>query len=898
MHIATAHNPDSEIVWALSAMHFSSFFFRLTHFLSLFFPLVSSFLSFFVGVALFAHTIAARRVLFSAFLAISLLFTAAPRELSAQFGQQQRQQRPVPIKILGLRVESPTPVDTASVLFFSGLQVGDFIDARGSRIQDAIKNLWKRKQFSDVDVVVDRLTSDGTGIYLCIKLKEAMHIGRVIIVGNSAVSNKDILKAFDKKDGDLFTPYDLELGRKAVKQLYDKESKPFAKVEVKKEPTDTTNVFDIVLDIKESVTFYVQSITFPGAKAFTNEEIAGAFEDTKTKQWWEIWKSDKFDQKKYEKDRDERLINFYRKNGYIDAQVLRDSLTFNDSLETVDIRIFVDEGEKVYIRNIAFEGNLVFPTIFLQYRLGMQKGDLYNADKFDKNLQGNEEQNDVASMYMNSGYLTARVEKEEKRVAPDSVDITIKVFERNQFTIRRVEIEGNHKTKDKVIRRELFVRPGDYFNRAAIIRSVRFLGQLNYFNPEKLRPDVKLADNSQVDIIFKVEERSNDTFNASFGYAGAFGFTGSVGITLNNFSLAEPLLGGGGQIFNLNYERGGGFAGGAGAFGGPGAGFNNTFLGGALSTFTLGLTEPWLFDEPTTLGFNIFDTQNFFFSNQRTGASVNIGRRLRWPDDYFRADWVFQGLNNQILGNGAINLQNQFFFAQGLEFSLSQTISRISIDNGLFPTEGSRFVLLSKISGGALGIGQMDYFKNQLSLESYTPLLQIAEQNRLTLRLNAELGYVTGLNPATELIPPLELYYMGGTVLGGFAITPLRGYPDRQIGPRVPAEGNPQGLPPQGGRAMMLLNAELRFAVTLNPVPIYAMAFVEAGNVWDNIRTVNPFDLKRAAGLGVRFLINPIGLLGFDYGYGFDRILGLDGTPVGDQNGTPPGWRFHFQFGR
>lgn len=819
------------------------------------------------------------------------LFTSIATFAQLPSQQQQRQQKPVPIKILGLRVESPTPVDTASVLFYAGLEVGDFIDARGGRIQDAIKSLWKRRQYSDVDIVVDRVTIDGTGVYLNVKVKEAMHISTIKINGNSAVSTKDILKAFDKKDGDVFTPYDLELGRKAVKQLYDKESKPFAKVEVRKENTDTVNVYRIVLEIKESVTFYVNSIVFPGAKNFTDAEIASAFEDTKTKQWWEIWKNNKFEQKKYEKDKTEKLATFYRKNGYIDAQVLGDSLSFNDSLESVDIRITVDEGQKVYLRNITFEGNLVFPSIYLEYRLQMQKGDLYNADKFDKNLQGNEEQNDVASLYMNNGYLTARVEKEEKRVAPDSVDIIVKVFERNQFTIRRVEIEGNTKTKDKVIRRELFVRPGDFFNRAAIIRSVRFLGQLNFFNPEKLRPDVKLADNSQVDVTFKVEERSNDTFNASFGYAGAFGFTGSVGITLNNFSVSEPLQGGGGQIFNLNYERGGGI-------GNQGGGFNNSFAGGALSTFTLGLTEPWLFDEPTTLGFNIFDTQNFFFSNQRTGASINIGRRLRWPDDFFRADWVLQGLNNQILQGGAIiNAQNAFF-AQGLEFALSQTISRISIDNGMFPTEGSRFVLLSKVSGGSLGLGQMDYFKNQLTLESYTPLLQIAEQNRLALRLNAELGYVTGLNPATELIPPLELYYMGGTVLGGFAITPLRGYPDRQIGPRTPQEGNPQGTVPQGGRAMMLLNAELRFAVTLNPVPIYAMAFVEAGNVWDRASSINPFDLKRSAGVGVRFLINPIGLLGFDYAYGFDPILGLDGTRIGDSNGTSPGWRFHFQFGR
>jgi outer membrane protein insertion porin family len=475
------------------------------------------------------------------------------------------------------------------------------------------------------------------------------------------------------------------------------------------------------------------------------------------------------------------------------------------------------------------------------------------------------------------------------------VDIIIRVFERNQFTIRRVEIEGNTKTKDKVIRRELFVRPGDYFNRAAIIRSVRALGQINYFNPEKLRPDVKLADNSNVDVSFKVEERSNDTFNASFGYAGVFGFTGSVGITLNNFSVTEPLQGGGGQIFNLNYERGGGF-------GQQGFGASQfSFAQGAIETFTLGLTETWLFDEPTTLGVNLFSTQQLLFNSQRIGASVNIGRRFRFPDDYFRGDWVVQGLDNRLINAAGANV-NTAFFIPGLEFSVTQTISRISIDNALFPSDGSRFSLQTKLSGGAFGLGVIDYFKNQFSLESFTPLLQIAEQNRLALRLNAELGYVTSLGAANvntkNFIPPLERYYMGGTVLGGFAITPLRGYPDRQIGTRTVQEGAVQGGLPDGGRAMMLLNAELRFAVTLNPVPIYAMAFVEAGNVWDNASQINPFDLKRSAGVGVRFLIQPIGLLGFDYAYGFDRLVGLNGQPIRvDENG-PPGWRFHFQFGR
>jgi outer membrane protein insertion porin family len=826
------------------------------------------------------------RVFVSGCIVICTMLTA-PSHAFAQLqgqGQPQPQAKPQPVKILGIRVESPSPVDTASVLLYSGLQVGDYLDVRGSRVQDAIKTLWKRRQYSSVDVLAERIVS--SGIYLVIKLNEAAHIHTLKVVGNTALSTKDILKAFDKKDGDIFTPYDLNLGQKAVKQLYDKDSKPFTKIEVKQEPiAEVPGTFDIVLNIRESVTFWIDRIQFPGAKSFRDDEIAGAFEDTKVKQWFEIWKSNKFEQKKYEKDRDERLSTFFKRNGYLYAQMLGDSLVFNDTLETVSIFVKVDEGRKMYLRNITFEGNLVYPSVFLEYRLGMQKGDLYNVEKFDKNLNGNEDQNDVSSLYLNSGYLTARVEKEEKVVpGTDSVDVLVRVFERNQFTIRRVEIEGNTKTKDKVIRRELFVRPGDFFNRAAVIRSVKSLGQVNYFNPEKLRPDVKLADNSQVDITFKVEERSNDTFNASFGYAGVFGFTGSVGITLNNFSVSEPLQGGGGQIFNLNYERGGQF--------GNANGFAGSFAGGAISTFTFGLSEPWLFDEPTTLGFNIFDTQQFFFSGsqRQTGASLNIGRRFRWPDDFFRGDWVFKGANISLSGG------TNSFFGQGLEFSVTQSISRVSIDNGLFPTDGSRFNFLTKFAAGALGIGQIDYFKNQLTLESFTPLLQIADQNRLALRLNVELGYVTTLGANSTNIPPIEYYYMGGTVLGGFSITPLRGYPDRQIGPRTIQEGSAAGSP-SGGRAMMLLNAELRFAVALNPVPIYAIAFMEAGNVWNRFTNVNPFDLKRSAGVGVRFLINPIGLLGFDYAYAFDRIIGLNGQPF-TADGGPPGWRFHFQFGR
>jgi len=420
-----------------------------------------------------------------------------------------------------------------------------------------------------------------------------------------------------------------------------------------------------------------------------------------------------------------------------------------------------------------------------------------------------------------------------------------------------VEIQVNSKTKYRVIRRELFTRPGDWFNRAAIIRSVRGLGVLNYFNPEAIKPDVRPVDATSVDVVYNLEERSTDTFNASVGFAGAFGLTGSVGVTLNNFNIAEPLRGGAGQILSFQWEFG---------------------QASRLQTFQLSFSEPWLFNQPTSVGFSLFDTrQNFNIDVRRTGAQANIGRRFRFPDDFFRGDWSvsFERIQSNVAS---------LFYRQGTNtaLTLSQVISRTSYDNLIFPTSGSRFSLSTRVTTGFLGIGTTDFAKVGLNFDMINPLVSINGNPRLVMFLGSELGYVDGITNDTT-IPPQEVFYMGGNGLGGFAITPLRGYPDNSIGP-VSAEGTNLG-----GRVQARFVAELRFALSLNPFPIYLLSFAEAGNVWSNLRTADPFGLKRSAGFGVRLLLNPIGLLGFDLGYGFDPVYAT---------GERSGWRFHFQFGR
>ena len=520
--------------------------------------------------------------------------------------------------------------------------------------------------------------------------------------------------------------------------------------------------------------------------------------------------------------------------------------------ETVKIQINVSEGNQVFLRNINFEGNVVYNDELLLKRLDFKKGDYYDKERFNSNLTVNKDFNDALSLYLDNGYLKAQLVPEETRITPDSVDISIKVMEGDRVTIRRIEIAGNVKTKDKVIRRELYTRPGDYFDRSAIVRSIRALGVLNYFNPEAIKPDVRPVDNTKVDIVYKVEERSTDTFNASIGFAGSFGLTGSVGFTFNNFSMDEPLKGGGGQILNFNCEFG---------------------QASRYSSVSLGFTEPWLYDEPTTVGFNIFSTNyDYTYAIKQKGIQINVGRRFKWPDDYFRGDWSINLQQNDISED---YVSNYYRPGKSTEIAISQTFSRSSLNNLFFPTSGSKFSWTNTWAMGAIGLGNTDYLKTHIAFDIYQPLVQIAGADRIILYLGSQMGYVAGLENDTT-ISPRAIYRMGGNGLGAFGVTPLRGYDDEAVGPEA------------GGRMMAKHTAEVRFGVSQEQMPIFFYIFGEAGNVWSDLKTSDFFSLKRAAGVGIQLMINPIGIVGFSYGYGFD---------TNDLTGKKEGWKFLFHLG-
>ncbi|HEX7357143.1 MAG TPA: BamA/TamA family outer membrane protein, partial [Ignavibacteriaceae bacterium] len=432
------------------------------------------------------------------------------------------------------------------------------------------------------------------------------------------------------------------------------------------------------------------------------------------------------------------------------------------------------------------------------------------------------------------------------------------VEERNQFRIGRVDIYGNDKTKEKVIRRELYTIPGDYFNRGLLFRSVQNLANLQYFNVEELYgPEgisTKLSSDSTVDVGFKVSEKSSDYLNASVGYSGSFGFSGAVGVTLTNFSIAEPFRLGGGQVLSFNWQFG---------------------VGSLYRTFTLGFTEPWMFDTPTSVGAELFDTrQQYVYDLRQSGATIRVGRRLKWPDDFFYIQGRFRYQYNNVI-------EGQKYYREGVtnQFSVGALISRKNIDNPIFPSTGSSIQLDAELTGGPILPGDVDYLKLSFTSEWYRRLFN---SNRIVLYTIADVGYIDEIVPGTN-IQPFEFFYMGGNGLV-IATTSLRGYDDRTVGPKNPTTGQVIG-----GRVMAKFGAELRLAVTLEPIPLYILAFAEAGNVFENFQKTDIFDLRRSVGFGARILINPIGLIGFDIGYGFDRKI---------TDGQDPSWLFHFQFGR
>jgi len=751
--------------------------------------------------------------------------------------------QPGSVRVLGLSIEGNSTVEEGLIRANSGLVVGRVVT--GDDIQQAIRQLWMLHLFSAVDIYIENQVADGA--YFLIKVKEYPRINKVIIEGNRKIKKDKIESKIDLYPGQVITPRKIFEIRRNLLDLYFDEGYTLADVTCDTTAPDTANRIDLTVRIDEGKKVKIREISFLGNEHFSDGKLRHQLKKTKEKS---LFRSGEFDAEEFDKDKG-LLVDFYRQEGYRDAQVEGDSVSYSDDRRRMYITIKIHEGAQYVFGNVEFEGNQLFTDEELRQQLAFKTGDIYSQRRFDAT------QESIGNLYYDKGYIYSQVTPTQIPVSENQVDIRYDIVEGNEFKVRQITFEGNTKTFDKVLRREFILYPGDTFDVSRLRRSIRDITILNYF--ANINPDVQRVNDREVDLYVKVEEKSTDQANLSAGYSERDGFVGSVGFTLNNFALSNPLRGGAGQQFNFDWN-----------------------FGSQYRSFSVGFTEPWLLNTPTLLGVSFFDTKrgggSYGFDEHIIGGSLRIGRRFRWPDDYFRGDWVYRleraEYSNFTEAFRASNLGNIQEDVPRLSSSVTQIITRDSRDNPEFPTEGSVNSYRIEVAGGPFG-GDDQFHKHILTSEWYTPLV-----SKFVLYNRAEIGFLDSWTDNPNDIPYIEHFFMGGS---GLSLgTGLRGYDEREVGPQRSGY-------PVGGKTLFKQSVELRFPIVSNPT-IYGLGFVEAGNTWERFSETSLFDLRRSAGLGIRLFMPLIGMIGLDYGFGFDYF-----DSMGRRHGE---WVPHFQFGR
>ena len=765
---------------------------------------------------------------FSLLLLASSLGTAALAQSAPQY------------QIRDIRIEGNVTADSSLILLNAGLIRESNLTA--DNVQKAIRNLWALRLFSNVEVFAEN-ERDGR-IDIVIRVAESPRLATWVVQGNDKLKNKDIDKEVGFYRGMVFNEFKIYNAQRNLLRKYKEEGYLLAEVEIDTSMLENGRV-QANVRIDEGKKVQVKRIQVFGAELLDPKELRKAFKEIKEDRWW---RGADFDPKKYEIDK-QNILNFCRKHGLRDAEIVKDSIYYSEDKRDLFIDVYVEEGRQYYFGDVSFEGNTVFPEEILRQQLLFEKGDVYNQESFEESIRGN-----IQNLYYNQGYLFATPQPLEIPSGEDTVDVKIRINEGHVVRIKEVTITGNTKTNEKVVRREFKIYPGDVFNRSKLERSVRDVWVLNYF--ANVVPDVKLLpdDDKHVNLEVNIEERSTDTANMSAGYSQRDKFIGSIGFALNNFSLKHPLAGGDGQRLSFQWD-----------------------FGRFYRNLSLSFIEPWTLGTPTLTGFSLFSTryQGSFrpWDGEERGGTLQLGRRLRWPDNYFRGDWIFRYSDNTITPNQNTTdlILDRFSGARNLEstqISLTQIIRRDSRNRPEFPTAGSVYNLRSKFAGSVLQ-GDEDFIKNTLSVEWYVPM-----KYGFILFVENKLGAIAGLRN-DYYINPNELFFLGGSGLG-FSEA-LRGYDDGRAGPT------------SGARSMARFTSELRFQIAPNPT-IFGLFFVEAGNAWREVGQTNFNDLRRSAGVGARLFMPLLGIIGLDFGYGFDYPDAL-----GNREGQ---WKVHFKFGQ
>jgi outer membrane protein insertion porin family len=838
--------------------------------------------------------------------------------------------------IAGIRVSG---VDTViykdyTLVGFSGLSVGNVVAVPGDEITSAVKRFWKHGLFSDVKILADRIRGDSIWLEIC--LQQRPRISEVNYMGVKK-SEKDELdtRLGSFKKGFQITPNVIDRAKTIIQKYFDAKGFKNVTVEIVQKD-DLANegqvIVDVIVDKNEKTR--IHRIHFEGNAALTNRKLKAAMKKTNERfdlkydfktSWRELFSTKKFTSEEYEKDK-ENIVTRYNEFGYRDAMLVSDSVV-NFDAKTVDIYLNIDEGRKYYLKDIRFVGNTQYQSDYLLALLNMKAGDVYNQKKLGERLTADEDA--VSNVYFNNGYLFFNADPVETDISGDSITLEIRIQEGPQATINRIIINGNDRLYEDVVRRELRTKPGTLFNRDELIRSVRELAQMGHFDPENMNPvPIPDPENGTVDIEYNLTSKANDQVELSAGY-GQTGLLGRLSFKFTNFSLKNFLSPktykgiipqGEGQTLTLSGQTNGRY------YQSYSLSFLDPWFGGkrpnsfSVTTFysrQTGVSSSYLsnsmYNNPyyysnggysnyygSSSGSNYYD--NYYESAYDPdkhitigGVSVGYGKRLNWPDDYFQFMATF---NYQLYSMK--NWGDYFQIANGTchSLNLELLLQRSSVDNPLYTRRGSQFTLsVSATPPYSLWDGKqyatmsdrspekfkfIEYHKWKFKARIFAPLAPVTVKRTPVLMARAEYGFLGYYSP--DKLSPFETYYMGGDGMTGYSSM----YATETIGLR----GYENGSISSNAYAYSRLSMELRYPFLLEPTStIYGLLFVEAGNAWNSVKRFNPFDLKRAAGVGVRIFLPMIGLIGIDWAYGFDK-------PNSGATSTRSGSQFHFIIGQ
>jgi outer membrane protein insertion porin family len=794
--------------------------------------------------------------------------------------------------------------------------VGEIIEVPGDKISKAVKNLWNTGLYEDVEISATRV--QGNLIFLDIRLEDRARLSAFGFKGTTKSEENDLREKLNLSQGNIVNDNLKITSQNIIRKYYIEKGFYSCDVTVQEIPDEKVkNAVNLLFDIHKYKKVKIDKITINGNKGVTDAVLLRSMKETKErlrfmpfykadtaiaylfkhKGYYQskdikehldnyfadrvklrIFKPSKFIKSSYEKDKI-NLIDRYNELGYRDAVITHDTFYLKNNKLYIDID--VNEGPKYYFRNITFVGNTIYPTSMLHQLLGISKGDVYNQTLLTKNLTMKEDGEDIASLYMNNGYLFFSANPVETSIDGDSIDIEIRIREGKKATYNKITVAGNTKTNDNVILRELTTIPGQLFNRADIIRSQQVLMSMGYFNQEKMdvQPRPNEADGT-VDINYVVEETSSDQLSLSAGY-GATGFMLTAGITFNNFSTKKlfkkdawsPIPGGDGQRISLN------------------ASVSTKYY----QYYNFSFTEPWLGGKkPNALTFGVYyQRQNNGYSRKDpayayssiAGSSLSLSSKLKWPDDYFQMSHTLSYEYYKVK-----NWSGYFIFPTGYAHSISYIfmLSRNSVNAPIYPREGSEITFSMQLTPPYSIFSHKDY-KNATDQEKYK-LLEFHKWkfnvswftrivDNLVLNVRLKMGFMGCYNKDIG-IAPFGRFYLGGDGMSNWSydgreVIGMRGYDDEALSPNVNGSA-------VGASFFHKFTAELRYPITLNPsATVYVLAFAEAGKGWLDKRTYNPFNMYKSAGVGVRVYLPMFGLLGFDWGYGFDPVPGLPSSSWG-----------------